>query len=58
MLLSFLFAAAMTVLPAATVSAAVPAELKASPPAAAGEPLNIGFVLYTKSHVRGTLNAR
>jgi len=58
MLRSFLFAAAMTALPAAAASAAIPAELKASPPAAAGEPLNIGFVLYTKSHVRGTLNAR
>ena len=58
MLRSFLFAAALTALPSAAVNAAAPTELKASPPAAAGEPLNIGFVLYTKGHVRGTLNAR
>ena len=55
---SLLLATSMMALPAASGSASVPTSLEAPPISKAGEPLNIGFVLYTKSHVPGTLNAR
>ena len=48
----------MTVLPTASASASVPTSVEAPQATAAVEPLNIGFVLYTRSHVAGTLNAR
>ena len=53
MLRSFLLAVALTVLlPASGNAADATTVLKA------GEPLNIGFVLYTKSHTPGVMNAR
>jgi hypothetical protein len=58
MLRSALLAASLTVFLTASVNAS-PAANKAAPSASeTGKPLNIGFVLYTKSDVPGTLSAR
>lgn len=58
MLRSFLLAAVMAALPAGPASASATTSREASPVSTVAEPLNIGFVLYTKSRVAGTLNAR
>jgi hypothetical protein len=58
MLRSFLWAALAMALPAAAASASAAIGSEVPPAANAGEPLNIGFVLYTKGHAPGTLNAR
>lgn len=42
----------------ASESAPVPTSLEAPPASDAGKTFNIGFVLYTRSHTPGTLNAR
>jgi hypothetical protein len=53
MLRLFLFAVALTVVLPASGNAAGPTTVPK-----AGEPLNIGFVLYTTSNTPGVLNAR
>jgi hypothetical protein len=55
---SFFLAASMALLLPACSTASAPAGLRAPPPASAAAPLNIGFVLYTRSGTPGTLNAR
>src|SRR4029079_1035645 len=58
MLRSALLAASLTVFLTASVHASPAAHKAASSESDAGKPLNIGFVLYTKSDVPGTLSAR
>ena len=55
---TFLLAASLAALLPACTTASAPARLSAPPPANAATPLNIGFVLYTRSGTPGTLNAR
>lgn len=57
MIRSILLATSITAL-AVSAAAADPTRLEAPAVSKAGEPLNIGFVLYTKSRAPGTLNAR
>jgi len=58
MLRSALLAASLTVFLTASVNASPAANKAASSESETGKPLNIGFVLYTKSDVPGTLSAR
>jgi len=56
--LSPLLAASITMLLPASDAASAQASSSAPPPLSAAAPLNIGFVLYTRSDRPGTLNAR
>jgi len=58
MLRSALLAASLTVFLTASVNASPAANKAVSSASETGKPLNIGFVLYTKSDVPGTLSAR
>ncbi len=53
----FVTALMLTLLPACATATA-PDSSSQTPPAAAAQPFNIGFVLYTRSGTPGTLNAR
>jgi hypothetical protein len=58
MLRSLLLATSIATLLTASGSASAQTSLEAPPVSQASEPLNIGFVLYTKNRAPGTLNAR
>ena len=58
MLRSILLATSISAFATVSTAAADPTNLGTPAVSKAGEPLNIGFVLYTKSRTPGTLNAR
>jgi len=53
-----LLAASLAALLPACATASAPTSLGAPPASNPGAPLNVGFVLYTRSSTPGTLNAR